>query len=99
MWECENDHRHPESYKIVMEMFYFQFVGSPTCSLVNIHHYSPPLQCITVKYCVTLHYKFFFFFKHRVTCLLRLQLRKLTNKKDQQKVGKFALKMYRDVES
>ena len=63
MWECENDHRHPESYKIVMEMFYFQFVGSPTCSLVNIHHYSPPLQCITVKYCATLHYKFFFFFQ------------------------------------
>ena len=52
-----------ESYKIVMEMFYFQFVGSPTCSLVNIHHYSPPLQCITVKYCATLHYKYIFFFQ------------------------------------
>ena len=28
MWECENNRRYPERYKILTKTFYFQFVGS-----------------------------------------------------------------------
>ena len=27
-WDCKNDQRHPNMYKILTKMFYFQFVGS-----------------------------------------------------------------------
>ena len=34
-WDCKNDQRHPNMYKILTKMFYFQFVGSHRSPLLH----------------------------------------------------------------